>query len=69
MCWRRRRGWCSTSWARRPGHRSPTATDAELIDLVTAELGADWPRLVARCSTPEKPWSSTTAGPVPVRIW
>ncbi|WP_102417011.1 type I polyketide synthase [Mycobacterium sp. 4858] len=25
----------------------PTATDAELIDLVTAELGADWPRLVA----------------------
>jgi fatty acid synthase, bacteria type len=26
---------------------SPTTTDAELIDLVTAELGADWPRLVA----------------------
>ncbi|OBH05491.1 3-oxoacyl-ACP synthase [Mycobacterium sp. E2699] len=26
---------------------SPAATDAELIDLVTAELGADWPRLVA----------------------
>ncbi|MBV8179393.1 MAG: DUF1729 domain-containing protein [Mycobacterium sp.] len=25
----------------------PTATDAELIDLVTTELGADWPRLVA----------------------
>ena len=25
----------------------PSATDAELIDLVTAELGADWPRLVA----------------------
>lgn len=25
----------------------PTATDAELIDLVTAELGSDWPRLVA----------------------
>ncbi|MFZ0832024.1 MAG: fatty acid synthase subunit beta domain-containing protein [Mycobacterium sp.] len=25
----------------------PTATDAELIDLVTAELGPDWPRLVA----------------------
>ncbi len=23
------------------------ATDAELIDLVTAELGSDWPRLVA----------------------
>ena len=26
---------------------SESATDAELIDLVTAELGADWPRLVA----------------------
>ncbi|MDI3315588.1 MAG: DUF1729 domain-containing protein [Mycobacterium sp.] len=26
---------------------SPTVTDAELVDLVTAELGADWPRLVA----------------------
>lgn len=26
---------------------APTATDAELIDLVTAELGSDWPRLVA----------------------
>ena len=25
----------------------PAATDADLIDLVTAELGADWPRLVA----------------------
>ncbi|MGE5698212.1 MAG: fatty acid synthase subunit beta domain-containing protein, partial [Candidatus Sericytochromatia bacterium] len=25
----------------------PTATDAELIDLVTAELGSDWPRLVS----------------------
>jgi fatty acid synthase, bacteria type len=25
----------------------PAATDAELIDLVTAELGADWPRLVS----------------------
>lgn len=25
----------------------PVATDAELIDLVTAELGSDWPRLVA----------------------
>jgi fatty acid synthase len=25
----------------------PAATDAELVDLVTAELGADWPRLVA----------------------
>ena len=26
---------------------TPEATDAELIDLVTAELGSDWPRLVA----------------------
>ena len=26
---------------------APAAGDAELIDLVTAELGADWPRLVA----------------------
>ncbi|WP_156685907.1 type I polyketide synthase [Mycobacterium sp. Marseille-P9652] len=26
---------------------APGAADAELIDLVTAELGADWPRLVA----------------------
>lgn len=30
-----------------PETASPAATDAELIDLVTAELGADWPRLVA----------------------
>ncbi|CAM4252559.1 3-oxoacyl-[acyl-carrier-protein] synthase 1 [Mycobacterium basiliense] len=30
-----------------PVSASPVATDAELIDLVTAELGADWPRLVA----------------------
>ena len=30
-----------------PVNVSPAATDAELIDLVTAELGADWPRLVA----------------------
>ena len=30
-----------------PVSASPTATDAELIDLVTTELGADWPRLVA----------------------
>src|SRR5271165_303650 len=29
-----------------PISASPAATDAELIDLVTAELGADWPRLV-----------------------
>lgn len=26
---------------------APEATDSELIDLVTAELGSDWPRLVA----------------------
>jgi len=26
---------------------APVATDVELIDLVTAELGSDWPRLVA----------------------
>jgi fatty acid synthase len=26
---------------------APEASDAELIDLVTAELGSDWPRLVA----------------------
>jgi len=26
---------------------APVATDAELIDLMTAELGSDWPRLVA----------------------
>lgn len=30
-----------------PGVVSSGATDAELIDLVTAELGSDWPRLVA----------------------
>ena len=30
-----------------PVSASPAATDAELIDLVTAELGSDWPRLVA----------------------
>ncbi|WP_104182659.1 type I polyketide synthase [Mycobacterium avium] len=30
------------------------ATDAELIDLVTAELGADWPRLVAPVFDPKK---------------
>ena len=30
-----------------PVNVSPAATDAELIDLVTAELGADWSRLVA----------------------
>jgi len=30
-----------------PVSTSPTATEAELIDLVTTELGADWPRLVA----------------------
>ena len=30
-----------------PVSAMPAATDAELIDLITAELGADWPRLVA----------------------
>ncbi|GLB83473.1 type I polyketide synthase [Mycobacterium kiyosense] len=30
-----------------PASVPPAATDAELIDLVTAELGSDWPRLVA----------------------
>ena len=30
-----------------PISAAPTTTDAELIDLVSAELGADWPRLVA----------------------
>ena len=30
-----------------PVSASPATTDAELIDLVTAELGSDWPRLVA----------------------
>ncbi len=32
----------------------PAATDAELIDLVTAELGSDWPRLVAPVFDPKK---------------
>jgi fatty acid synthase len=30
-----------------PVSASPATTDAELIDLVTSELGSDWPRLVA----------------------
>ncbi|BBX45569.1 fatty acid synthase [Mycobacterium cookii] len=30
-----------------PVSAPPAASDAELIDLVTAELGSDWPRLVA----------------------
>jgi len=30
-----------------PVNVPPTANDAELIDLITTELGADWPRLVA----------------------
>ncbi|MBI3691428.1 MAG: 3-oxoacyl-ACP synthase, partial [Mycolicibacterium aromaticivorans] len=30
-----------------PVTAAPAASDAELIDLVTAELGSDWPRLVA----------------------
>ena len=38
-----RTSWDSTT----PVSAPETATDAELIDLVTAELGSDWPRLVA----------------------
>ncbi|MGA8330038.1 MAG: beta-ketoacyl synthase N-terminal-like domain-containing protein, partial [Mycobacterium sp.] len=30
-----------------PVNAAPAASDADLIDLVTTELGADWPRLVA----------------------
>ena len=47
-CWLRRPGWCwvSSAWTTRSPHRR-RQTDAELIDLVTAELGSDWPRLVA----------------------
>ncbi|MCA2263079.1 DUF1729 domain-containing protein [Mycobacterium marseillense] len=37
-----------------PVSASPAATDAELIDLVTTELGADWPRLVAPVFEPKK---------------
>jgi fatty acid synthase len=37
-----------------PVSASPAANDAELIDLVTAELGADWPRLVAPVFEPKK---------------
>ncbi|HEU4362256.1 MAG TPA: beta-ketoacyl synthase N-terminal-like domain-containing protein, partial [Mycobacterium sp.] len=37
-----------------PVGAAPAATDAELIDLVTAELGADWPRLVAPVFEPKK---------------
>ncbi|MEE6137884.1 fatty acid synthase subunit beta domain-containing protein [Mycobacterium sp. 050128] len=33
---------------------SPVATDAELIDLVTTELGSEWPRLVAPAFEPKK---------------
>ena len=47
-CWPRRPGWSSASSASTTPVTAPeTATDAELIDLVTAELGSDWPRLVA----------------------
>ncbi len=47
-CWPRPPAWCSASsvWTT-PVTAPQTATDAELIDLVTAELGSDWPRLVA----------------------
>jgi fatty acid synthase len=37
-----------------PVSASPAASDAELIDLVTAELGADWPRLVSPVFEPKK---------------
>lgn len=37
-----------------PVSASPATTDAELIDLVTTELGADWPRLVAPVFEPKK---------------
>lgn len=37
-----------------PVSASPVATDAELVDLVTAELGSDWPRLVAPAFEPKK---------------
>ncbi|OBA63213.1 3-oxoacyl-ACP synthase [Mycobacterium sp. 1100029.7] len=33
---------------------SPVATDAELVDLVTTELGSEWPRLVAPAFEPKK---------------
>ena len=47
-CWPRRPAWCSTSSGSTTPVTAPeAATDAELIDLVTAELGSDWPRLVA----------------------
>ena len=52
-----------------PVSASPAATDAELIDLVTAELGADWPRLVAPVFDARRPSCSTTAGPAPARTW
>lgn len=37
-----------------PVNALPAAPDSELIDLVTAELGADWPRLVAPVFDPKK---------------
>lgn len=37
-----------------PVSAAPAATDAELVDLVTAELGSDWPRLVAPAFEPKK---------------
>ncbi len=52
-----------------PVNALPAAPDSELIDLVTAELGADWPRLVAPVFDPKKASYSTTAGPAPARTW
>ena len=48
------------------------ATDAELIDLVTGELGSDWPRLVAPAFDSKRRFCSTIAGRVPadlVKLW
>ena len=48
VCWPRPPAWfwASSVWTPRSPRRLRPA-DAELIDLVTAELGSDWPRLVA----------------------
>ena len=53
-----------------PVSAAESASDAELIDLVTAELGSDWPRLVAPAFDGQaRRWCSTTAGPAPARTW
>ena len=48
---------------------TPESATDELIDLVTAELGSDWPRLVAPAFDGRRPSCSTTAGPAPARTW